>query len=975
MKSTCVSRHILLMMSVFVAFLVFSMGGTNAFAGESEGASGSNDFVALEGNPTDLSFVYMGEKSISLGDEQYVVVGFAAEVGQPKLRVVDEKSGAFQVVDPVKFVDGAALFALPGTEASTYRVSSVTYLLPSFGSDARYEVSLSGDSLNSTEGTFTVLSEGEGSGEGGISIQAYSLADDSGYVEQDLGTVMALSSAGDINGDGRFTVILDPGHGGSDPGACANGLRESDLTLKIARYCRDELKRYAHTDVYMTRDGDYDVELTSRSDFAKSVSADFFISFHINSGGGEGAEVWIPAVSNWYPAYHGVGEDIAKIMLDKFEALGLVDRGTKWDYYELNGKLLYYPDGSWADAFAVIRGCRNAGIPAILAEHGFVDNASDAAFLSNEANLKSLGIADAQAIVEHFGLTFPVSLFGFSDVFDDTPHSSEIGWLAAAGISEGFPDGTFAGERGVTRQDMAAFLYRLAGSPAYEPSKYDKTRFSDVDERTPHAKEIWWLASTGISAGFSDGTFGGMRDVTRQDMAAFMRRFESCFYGGASDDFSASSKDKSAFADVDESTPHAQDIWWLAYAGISTGFDDGTFRGRATVARQDMAALFYRLGNLSSYQPSDSDKTRFSDVDDSTPHAQDIWWLASEGVSQGFSDGTFGGPLAVTRQDMAAFLYRLAGSPIYTPSAADRARFSDVGDSTPHAKEIWWLASIGISSGFPDGTFGGMKAVARQDMAAFMRRFYERFAQTTQFKNWVVTDRAKLRFLDVDPSAPHAEDIWWLAAMGISTGYEDGTYRGSEPVARQDLAAFLNRLNIRVNRAGSASDYSIMGATSARLEQFVKYYQSSGATYPVSVYSGKGAATIEDFGRIVMEESAAEGVKAEVVFCQAMKETGWLRFGGSVKPDQCNFAGLGAVSSSAAGAVFPDVRTGIRAQVQHLKAYASTDVLVNPLVDGRFNLVPRGCAPTLAALNGRWAVPGSGYGQSIYRMIRSLVLQ
>ena len=121
------------------------------------------------------------------------------------------------------------------------------------------------------------------------------------------------------------------------------------------------------------------------------------------------------------------------------------------------------------------------GIPAILAEHGFVDNASDAAFLGNEANLKSLGVADAQAIVEHFGLTFPVSLFGFSDVFDDTPHSSEIGWLAAAGISEGFPDGTFDGGRGVTRQDMAAFLYRLAGSPAYEPSKYDKSRFSDVD--------------------------------------------------------------------------------------------------------------------------------------------------------------------------------------------------------------------------------------------------------------------------------------------------------------------------------------------------------------------------------------------------------------------------------------------------------------------------------------------------------------
>lgn len=123
MKSACVSRYMLLIISALVAFLVFSMGGTNAFAGEPEGAFGSNDSGALEGNPNDLSFVYMGDKSISLGDEQYVVVGFAVEVGQPELRVVDEESGAFQVIDPVNFVDGAALFALPGAEASTYRVS------------------------------------------------------------------------------------------------------------------------------------------------------------------------------------------------------------------------------------------------------------------------------------------------------------------------------------------------------------------------------------------------------------------------------------------------------------------------------------------------------------------------------------------------------------------------------------------------------------------------------------------------------------------------------------------------------------------------------------------------------------------------------------------------------------------------------------------------------------------------------------
>ena len=80
----------------------------------------------------------------------------------------------------------------------------------------------------------------------------------------------------------------------------------------------------------------------------------------------------------------------------------------------------------------------------------------------------------------------------------------------------------------------------------------------------------------------------------------------------------------------------------------------------------------------------------------------------------------------VFRQDMAAFLYRLAGKPAYVPTPADVARFRDVSWSTPHAAEIWWLASAGISQGWDmhDGTFEfrGMNSVVRQDMAAFLHR-------------------------------------------------------------------------------------------------------------------------------------------------------------------------------------------------------------------------------------------------------------
>ena len=154
----------------------------------------------------------------------------------------------------------------------------------------------------------------------------------------------------------------------------------------------------------------------------------------------------------------------------------------------------------------------------------------------------------------------------------------------------------------------------------------------------------------------------------------------------------------------------------------------------------------------------------------------------------------------------------------------------------------------------------------------------------------------------------------------------------------------------------------IMGESEAAAAQMVAAYDGKGKHYP-EIYSDKGAPTIEDFCAIVCDEAEAEGVRAEVVFSQAMHETGWLQFGGDVSADQCNFAGIGA-TGGVAGNSFEDVRQGIRAQVQHLKAYASTDDLANECVDPRFHYVDRGIAPTVEELGGRWAV-GSHYGERI----------
>ena len=167
------------------------------------------------------------------------------------------------------------------------------------------------------------------------------------------------------------------------------------------------------------------------------------------------------------------------------------------------------------------------------------------------------------------------------------------------------------------------------------------------------------------------------------------------------------------------------------------------------------------------------------------------------------------------------------------------------------------------------------------------------------------------------------------------------------------------------------ADYTIMGNSNTSVNEMVRLYNSSGASYPSNVYNSKGAASIEDFCQIVFEEARSEGVNAEVAFCQEMNETNWLRFGGDVQAAQCNFAGLGATGNGAPGNTFPDVRTGVRAQVQHLKAYASTAPLKNNCVDTRFDYVRRGSAPTVSKLSGTWAASKS-YGQDLLKLIDEL---
>ena len=189
----------------------------------------------------------------------------------------------------------------------------------------------------------------------------------------------AISTYSAKNG---VVVVLDPGHGGSDSGAVGYGLQEKDLTLKIAKYCKEELEQYPGVTVYMTREddrylgdkpGDAASDLANRVNKAAEWGADLLVSIHINAGGGTGVEVYYPN-SNYNSEIGSQGEDVAAKIQKELVALGLRNRGIKFKTVNYD----QYPDGSLEDYYGIIRRSKYAGFPGIIVEHAFIDNETDA---------------------------------------------------------------------------------------------------------------------------------------------------------------------------------------------------------------------------------------------------------------------------------------------------------------------------------------------------------------------------------------------------------------------------------------------------------------------------------------------------------------------------------------------------------------------------------------------------------------------
>ena len=197
--------------------------------------------------------------------------------------------------------------------------------------------------------------------------------------------------------------------------------------------------------------------------------------------------------------------------------------------------------------------------------------------------------------------------------------------------------------------------------------------------------------------------------------------------------------------------------------------------------------------------------------------------------------------------------------------------------------------------------------------------------------------------------------LWLFAALILLSGctYDTTSHDKLSPHATRTPTQTISRSNAKPSHATeklSQMRTRITGKARCTAEQMRKFLKQR---YPN--VSNKYLLLPE----IYLSEGAKEGIRGDLAFAQALHETNFFKFGGDVLPHQNNFAGLGATGNGVRGHSFETPQAGVRAQIQHLKAYASTAPLNNPCVDPRFHYVKnRGCAPYVEDLGGKWAFPG-----------------
>ena len=759
--------------------------------------------------------------------------------------------------------------------------------------------------------------------------------------EQEIPAMM--SDDGVQTQSSNIVVALDPGHDSTHAGASANGVREEVLTLKIAQYCKAELEEYAGVSVYMTRTtadcphpgGSSAHDIDQRVADAAAAGASVYVSFHLNSSlssAAKGAEIIIPN-TNWKPQVGNDGKKLATLIESELVGLGLEERKIYSKNTTVNER---YEDGSLSDYFTVQISAKEHGIPGIIVEHAFVTNTSDVNnFLNNEAGLKKLGVADATGIAKYFGLSkgqWYKDYTGWwyasgtsylknqwaqisgSWYYFDFNGYMETGWQKISG-KWSYLGGTDDGIMRIGWQKIGTNWYYF-NSSGYMLTGWQKigTKWYYFGESDDGAMRIGWQKIGGDRYYFGEANDGAMK-------TGWQKIGESWYYLGSSNG------------------GYLQ-TGWQKIGGAWYYFSDKE-NGAMKTGWQKVGSTWYYLGSAddgymqTGWKKLGTNWYYFGESNDGAMRTG----FAKVGGAWYYFGGTDDGAMKNGWQKVGSTWYYLGSADdgyMQTGWKKLGTNWYYFGESNDGAMRTGF-AKVGGDWYYFGGTDDGA-----------MKTGWQKIDGTWYFFN--------------------------------DDGMYDSTKKYDEiPGINDDkINGSAGTNNSNTNSNVVEGTYLIEGDTEVTVDQMVAYFEASKKAYPEDVMRKGGAATIRDFCQIYYEEAVAEGIKAEVAFVQAMKETGWLQFTGVVKAEQYNFAGMGATGNSVSGESFKDVREGVRAQIQHLKAYGSTKSLNQTCVDNRFKYVERGSAiyvewlsiPNNPKKKG-WAA-AKGYGVDIVKMIQKL---
>ena len=203
-----------------------------------------------------------------------------------------------------------------------------------------------------------------------------------------LGTAMTANA----QEERPVRVVIDPGHGGENLGAQYEDYTEKEMTMIVAQAMKEELEQYQGIEVYLTREGDAELSLKERAEYAAQMDADFLFCLHFNMSEHHtlfGAECWVSAFGENYSKGYSFASAEMELLTEK----GLYSRGIKT---RLNDK--------GTDYYGIIRQAVELDVPCVLIEHCHLDQANDQPYYDHGEKLREFGRLDATAVAQYFGL-------------------------------------------------------------------------------------------------------------------------------------------------------------------------------------------------------------------------------------------------------------------------------------------------------------------------------------------------------------------------------------------------------------------------------------------------------------------------------------------------------------------------------------------------------------------------------------------